>query len=165
MKNFLKKKNLQSGFTLIELLVVIAIIAILSAIIILDLNSARGKAVNARVESEMSDLGAQMELYYDDNGGYIPSNQTSVVDCTTGADPFSGTSTDDATNLIDGIAKDVGAGNMTCYANAQSWSVFVNVPGGLVWCSDSNGDSGSSNPATGTTYTSGSLLGNNYQCQ
>lgn len=48
-------KKLRKGFTLIELLVVIAIIGILATIIIINVASARGKAVNAKVSSDLSE--------------------------------------------------------------------------------------------------------------
>jgi len=132
----MKNNSLQKGFTLIELLVVIAIIAILSAITIVALNSARAKAINGRVQSEMSDLGAQLELYYDDNGNYGPgANQCNQ-------EPFSGGATDDATTLMTAILKDTNTNSDTCAANGQSWTVLVTLNGGGTWCSDSNGDSG-----------------------
>ena len=47
-------KKLKKGFTLIELLVVIAIIGILATIVIINIASARGKAVNAHVLADLN---------------------------------------------------------------------------------------------------------------
>jgi general secretion pathway protein G len=60
----------QKGFTLIELLVVIAIIAILSTVVMAGLNSARAKGRDAKRLSDIKQVQAALELYYDTNGGY-----------------------------------------------------------------------------------------------
>jgi type II secretion system protein G len=58
------------GFTLIELLVVIAIIGVLSSVVLASLNSARGKARDARRREDISQLVNALELYYSDTGTY-----------------------------------------------------------------------------------------------
>jgi prepilin-type N-terminal cleavage/methylation domain-containing protein len=65
-------RNKNKGFTLIELLVVIAIIGILSAVVLASLNSARGKGSNAAIKSNLANLRAGAEMYYDDKpGSYV----------------------------------------------------------------------------------------------
>lgn len=68
MKN-LKKYNMKknNGFTLIELLTVIAIIGILSAVVMVSLSSARLKAKDKAVMTELSSIKVQAEIYYDLN--------------------------------------------------------------------------------------------------
>ena len=61
----------QKGFTLIELLVVIAIIAILSTVVMAGLNSARLKGRDAKRLSDIKQVQAALELYYDSNSGYL----------------------------------------------------------------------------------------------
>ncbi|MCX6718849.1 MAG: type II secretion system protein [Candidatus Taylorbacteria bacterium] len=62
--------NKQSrGFTLLELLVVIAIIGILASVVLVSLNSARGKGKDARVISDLEQLRIQIESDYS-NGNY-----------------------------------------------------------------------------------------------
>ena len=58
-------KKVSKGFTLIEILVVIAIIGILSAIILVSLNSARTNAKDARIVSDLTQMRNSLELYYD----------------------------------------------------------------------------------------------------
>jgi prepilin-type N-terminal cleavage/methylation domain-containing protein len=50
------KKSLQSGFTLIELLVVIAIIGILSSVVLTSMRNSKTKAINANIQSSLSQL-------------------------------------------------------------------------------------------------------------
>ena len=61
---------MKRGFTLIELLVVIAIIGILSATVLVSLNSARAKAKDASRMATAQQIAKAVELYYHDHGKY-----------------------------------------------------------------------------------------------
>ena len=63
-------KNNSRGFTLVELLVVIAIIGILASVVLVSLNSARGKARDARRISDLHQISLALENYYDSVGQY-----------------------------------------------------------------------------------------------
>ena len=61
MRKILNRK----AFTLIELLVVIAIIGILAAVVMVSLNTARGKARDAQRKSDIVNISTALEMYYD----------------------------------------------------------------------------------------------------
>jgi len=83
MKNLFNKR--ESGFTLIELLVVIAIIGILAAVVLVSLNSARGKARDARRLADIRQVMTALELFYNDNSRY-PLPATASTTGPTAAD-------------------------------------------------------------------------------
>ncbi len=85
-------KKMQKGFTLIELLVVIAIIGILSAVVLVSLNSARAKSRDARRLSDIRQIMTALELFYNDNSAY-PNEATGNVPDPTTPGPTGTTST------------------------------------------------------------------------
>jgi len=62
------KQRFNRGFTLIELLVVIAIIGILSAVVLGQLNSARGKGADAEKRSQMKNMTSAGLLIFELQG-------------------------------------------------------------------------------------------------
>lgn len=66
----LKSKKLQKGFTIVELLIVIVVIGILAALV---LNTFAGVQKKARDQERVTDvkaLATQLEVAYQNNGGY-----------------------------------------------------------------------------------------------
>lgn len=112
------KNTLKRGFTLIELLVVIAIIGILASVVLASLNSARDKGEDAAIKSNLNNIRAQAELFYDDNGDY---DNVCVDD--------------------DNVAQGVAAAGGECYATADVWAAFAPLSSATTssYCVDSTG--------------------------
>lgn len=68
-----RSKRCKSHFTLIELLVVIAIIAILAAILLPALQSARERGRSASCTNNIKQLGTLVEFYVSTYDGYLPA--------------------------------------------------------------------------------------------
>jgi len=111
------KNTLKRGFTLIELLVVIAIIGILASVVLASLNSARDKGEDAATKSNLNNIRAQAELFYDDN-----SNYDGVCDDTN-------------------VAQGVTAASGVCYDSEDAWAAAATLTASTTsyYCVDSTG--------------------------
>ena len=140
------KKNLSAdrqdskGFTLIELLVVIAIIGMLSSVVLVSLNSARGKGADVAIKANLSGVRTQAEVYYDTNGSY--GTAVTLGACPTTASTLFG---DDVIENQIAQAKTINGGGYTACASiagaSGSWAVAANLKSDATkaFCVDSRG--------------------------
>jgi type IV pilus assembly protein PilA len=143
------KKN--GGFTLIELLVVIAIIGILSAVVLASLNTARDKAADANIKSNLAGIRAQAELVYD---AAVPNSYDGVC-----PDP-NVTNAVLAAQSAAGITPAIGNG---CVDDVNEWVAAVQlktVPTNM-WCVDYTGIS---EVVTATVAELTGLTDTNWDC-
>ena len=78
MSQISSSKFHEKGFTLIELLVVISIIGLLSSVILVSLNAARGKARDVVRRSDINQMRKALEMYHLDYGKYPASGGAST---------------------------------------------------------------------------------------
>ena len=121
--------KIRRGFTLIELLVVIAIIGVLSAVVLASLNTARSKGNDAAIQSNLSTIQTQAEIFYSTGNTYTSvCSEPTIVKALASADAANGTT-------VAAFCSANGTG--TAYAATAQLSA---VPADY-WCVDSTGSS------------------------
>ncbi|MEI6191033.1 MAG: type II secretion system protein [bacterium] len=147
---------MKKGFTLIELLVVISIIGILSTVVLASLSNARGKGNDARIQSQLSGMRAQAELYTGTGAAF------GLAVCATTANTLFDTANNGLGKLLSGMTLTdtlcVSAAGLP--SDGKVWAVAAKTTTGA-FCVDSTGYSSSKNKSgTAYTTTASALTGN-----
>jgi len=137
--------NLKKGFTLIELLVVIAIIGILSSVVLASLNTARGKGADAAIKSNLNNVRAQAELFYDTANNYTgvcaASGSNVIGPGVTAANTASGVVLAVSTVLATAGSATQSVCHVDATGSAWAASVPLKTSTANSWCVDSSGQS------------------------
>lgn len=144
------KKN-SNGFTLIELLVVIAIIGILASVVMGQLNTARDKAADAAIKSNVTNIRGAASLWYDDYNSYASTPFSHAACVASTGNIFESTNIMNAINGAVTQSATTTAGGSRCVASAEAWAVAVQLkttdgagvanPEPDAWCADAEGAS------------------------
>ncbi|PLS80603.1 hypothetical protein CYG49_05035 [Candidatus Saccharibacteria bacterium] len=75
----LKQQTSQKGFTIVELLIVIVVIGILAALVLNTFSGVQARARDSQRQTDTNSLATQLEVFYNDNGGYPQLSQISTL--------------------------------------------------------------------------------------
>jgi len=142
---------MKKGFTLIELLVVIAIIGILSSVVLASLSSARQKAFDTKVKTQLNQIKNGAEIYYTSNFNY--GVQTYSCSSTTVGGMFADTGSG-LSKLGTSANYPVGENTIICNVatSGQAYAVSDNLLAtSTYWCVDSTGASRQESTSLGSS--------------
>lgn len=150
---------MNKAFTLLELLVVIAIIGILASVVLSSLGSAREGADDVSIKASFSNMRAQADLFYSDNGdSYIAFSEDEcptvpIVAPAVGFNVFTQTQFVRATEGL----------NAYCASSASTWAAAAPLTDtDTFYCVDSTG--AAAERVSVSAANAGVIIDTNFEC-
>ncbi|MFO0718476.1 MAG: prepilin-type N-terminal cleavage/methylation domain-containing protein [Candidatus Paceibacterota bacterium] len=147
-------KSVKKGFTLIELLVVIAIIGLLSSVVLASLQTARIKARDSAVKSQLDSVKKAAALYYSEHENYGDDTDLcrtigpevgwrifkSVFAAEAGPDVIFFEDVPSGMFQLTSHTLYPAGSTITCRSTGDAYAMTVTLPSnGNFWCIDSTG--------------------------
>jgi len=148
--------NKQKGFTIIELLVVVAIIAVLAAIVLVNVTGYINQGKNAAVKGNLATIMTNGAVFYDAHGTYNDGGAN--VFCTNAYVTAPSQAVDGALGLANGTTAAL------CHSTATAWCACSTLkttsaePAGSTFCVDSTGYKKVTGNANGCAAAGGRCL-------
>jgi type IV pilus assembly protein PilE len=154
------KSGFSRGFTLVELLVVISIIGILTTFVLVSVSTANKRGKDASVQSNLSEVRAQAQLFYNTNSSYCLASGTCPTTMTSNDCKAASNANlvfGDPKILVQTVAAEANnVGTLICNVTADGADYVIQSKlsdGATYYCIDSNGIGSRSTTAITNTST------------
>ncbi len=159
----MKIKN-SKGFTIIELLVVVAIIAVLAAIVLVNVTQYINQGKNAAIQGNMTTMLTNAAVFYDQGGSYTNFQTADGYTAPAQAVDLANDGVDNDNVVYGCNLADCTAASVTAWCSCSVVYTAGTVPASSTFCIDSTGYKGITQTACTTRCTTGAA-GTNGNCQ
>lgn len=143
-----RKWSTQRGFTLVELMVVLSIISLMSSIVLASLSTARARAADAAIRTDLNNIRSFSQIYFSNLGQYSTAGASIGLSSTCNSispqTPVTNITNDVAfQEIIDDAVLKNGGLAAKCVATPTYFVVAVRLKSDATraWCVDSSGGS------------------------
>ncbi len=114
-------QSIMKGFTLVELLIVVIILAILAAIVIPQFTSSTDDAKLSALDSNLANIRAAIDLYYQQHGKYPGATVSSGGTCDSGTADTAGSSANTAAAFLAQLTRYTNASGQACTGSGANY--------------------------------------------